>query len=181
MATKKTIEVKDTTQDSDIYGYFGGSITYTPQTLKDKKVPKAKQFTVDIEPMNDEDCTTINSLNKQEQLRMSLWYVSEDGKKFQEANEKLKAFTGNGSNFTDEDFASVQLLQAHRAKISNDKLKFEIVQKYVSNLSEPHPKAKSGVIRWATWNGLPVKIRADIYNEIVNISMLSEEDAINLQ
>ena len=181
MTTKKTIKVKEVIQDDSIYGYLGGAVTYSPASFKKSKVPKAKQFTVDIEPMSDEDCTAINSLNKTQQLRMSLWYVSEEGQQFTKANDKLIKFTGENSDFSDEDFASVQLLEKQRNLVSNDKEKFAIVQKYITNLSEPHPLYSDGIITDKAWQQMPKKYKADIYNAIIDMSMLTEDEAINLQ
>jgi len=178
---KKVVEVKEVVSDESIYGYLGGAVKYTPKVFKTMKVPKAKQFSVEIEPMSDEDCTAINSLNSSQQLMMSLWYVSEDGKRFTEANEKLSKFTGNEGEFTESDFADVQLLVAQRNKVNNDSQKFAIVQKYISNLSKPHPFSDAGVISDGAWANMPKKIKADIYNTIIDMSMLSESDAVNLQ
>jgi hypothetical protein len=182
MATaKKAIKVKEVLSDNSIYGYLGGVVTYTPKVFKEMRIPKAKQFSVDIEPMSDEDCTAINSLNRSQQLLMSLWYVSEDGKKFTEANKKLSKFTGDEADFTEDDFSSVQLLEKQRTKVNNDSYKFAIVQKYINNLSTPHPLAGTETIDDVAWGNMPKKIKADIYNAIIDMSMLSESDAVNLQ
>ena len=181
MTAKKTIQAKEVIQDDSIYGYLGGTETYTPLVFKEMKVPKKKQFTVDVEPMSDADCTTINSLNKTLQLKMSLWYHSEDGLKFQEANKKLTEFNGEGSDFTDADFDTVQSIERYKASINCDELKFSVVEKYITNLSAPHPLNAEGKIDSKAWQAMPKKIKADIYNRIVDISMLSESDAVNLQ
>lgn len=181
MEEKRVVEVKEVFEDSSIYGYLGGVVTYTPKVFEDMGVPKKKQFSVGIEPMSDEDCTAINSLNKEERLRMSLWYVSEEGKKFQEANEKLMKFTEDGDEFTDEDFDTIKLIEKHKDLIDTSEHKLKIVQKYIKNLSSPHPLAKKGIISDKAWRAMPLKIKADIYNAIIDISMLSEQDAINLQ
>jgi len=181
MATeKKTIKVKEVVSDDSIYGYLGGAVTITPPSLAERKVPKAKQFSVDIEPLSDEDCTAINSLNRSQQLLMSLWYVSEDGKRFTEANAKLTKFTGKNEDFTQEDFESVQLLEKQRAKVNNDSQKYAIVQKVVTNLKK-HPLAGDGVIDDLAWQRMRKEEKAFIYNSIIDMSMLSESDAVNLQ
>ena len=181
MSEKKTVEVKETFEDANIYGYFGGVQTITPQTLITREVPKEKQYTVDIEPMSDEDCTAINSLNKHENRRMLRWYSSKEGQKFQKANRKIQDFSGDMSSISDKDLDTLKLIEIQKTLVSTDAQKFDIVRKYVSNLSEPHPKAKSGVIVKKVWDNLPKSIKADIYNDIYNISMLSEDDAVNLQ
>jgi DNA-directed RNA polymerase len=181
MATeKKTIKVKEVISDDSIYGYLGGAVTITPPSLAERKVPKAKQFSVDIEPLSDEDCTTINSLNRSQQLLMSLWYVSEDGKKFTDANTKLAKFNGDNADFTAEDFKSVQLRETQMAKVNNDSQKFATVQKVITNLQK-HPLASDGVIDDLAWQRMRKQDKEFIYNSIIDMSMLSESDAINLQ
>jgi len=178
---KRVIEVKEVFNDASIYGYLGGKQEYTPFVFEEMKVPKEKQFSVNIEPMSDEDCTSINSLNKEESLRLSLWFGSEDGSKALEANSKLKQFDGDQSQFTDDDFKLVQSIVKKREELSTNAQKFSIVKKYISDLSKPHPLSKKGRITDKAWSVLPIKIKADIYNAIYDISILGESDAINLQ
>jgi hypothetical protein len=178
---KKVVEVKTVPSDVDIYGYLGGAVTFTPTAFKKMKVPKKKQFSVDIEPMSADDCTAINSLNKSEQMRMSLWYSSPQGKLFTEANEKLRDFKGDDNSFTDEDFNNVQSIVKQRALINTDAQKYKIVQNSISNLTAPHPLADGGVICDTAWDNMPQEIKAEIYNKCYDISYLGVDEAINLQ
>ena len=178
---KKVIQVKDVPSDVDIYGYLGGAITFTPTAFKKMKVPKKKQFSVDIEPMSADDCAAINSLNRSEQMRMSLWYSSPEGKLFTEANDKLKDFDGDTSKFTDEDFNNVQSIVRQRALVNTDSQKFKIVQNSISNLSEPHQLANTGVICDTAWDNMPKNIKAEIYNKCFDMSYLGNDEAVNLQ
>ena len=178
---KAVVKVKTVPSDSEIYGYLGGLTTFTPSVFKKMKVPKAKQFSVDIEPMSADDCTAINSLNRSEQMRMSLWYSSEQGKKFTEANDKLREFDGTGDAFTDEDFTNVQSIVKQRALVNTDSQKFKIVQNSISNLSKPHPLFSDGVISDKAWDNMPLEIKAEIYNQCYDMSYLGNDEAINLQ
>ena len=187
--TKKTVEVKETFRDDEIFGYLGGKKKITPAIFEDMGVPKAKQYTYKIEPMSDEDCVAIEALNRKESLQMSLWFSTEDGQKFTEANAKLQALQAKEDTkpedinkyFTDEDFADVMLIQKQRSKISTNTEKFEIVQKYISDLSKPHPLAQRGIITDEAWAVLPAKVKAEAYNRIYDISVLGLGEAINLQ
>ena len=181
MAEKTVVEVKEVLTDDEIFGYLGGKQKYTPKVFEEMGVPKAKQFSVNIEPMSDEDCATINSLNRIQSLKMTMWFASKEGQRFTKANNKLKEFDGDTKKFTEKDFDDVQLIVKQREKISNDKEKLKIVQKYISDLSKPHPLASKGTITDEAWGIIPNNIKADIYNRVYDISVLSQGDAVNLQ
>ena len=175
---KKVVEVKEVV--FDVFGYLGDIETYTPAIFKEKKVPKKDQYTVDIEPMSDRDCMAIKALNRQEATDFQLWLASNE--ESSKANAKwLKSVDNDKVKLTEKEYALISQMIQKREEFSTNSKKFKIVQKYISNLSAPHPLKSDGVISDKAWQGMPKAIKADIYNRIYDISSLNDADAINLQ
>ena len=177
-AEKNVVEIKEVSYD--VFGFLGDKEKYTPAIFKEKKVPKAKQYTIDIEPMSDADCVAIKTLNRQEITSFQLWLA--DNKDSSKANDKwIKSLTDTKIKLTEKEMILITEMIQKRESLKNNTAKFEIVQKYISNLSKPHPKAADGVIDTMAWERMPKAIKADIYNRIYDISMMNDADAINLQ
>ena len=177
--TEKTIcEVKEV--EFDVFGYLGDSEVYTPAIFEEKNVPKNKRYSVTIEPMNDDDCTTIRALNRQEMTQFQLWLS--DNTESVKANTKWLASTKDKKiTLTEKEMALISEMIQKREHFSTNSQKFKIVRNYISDLSKPHPNAGDGLIDLKVWERMPKAIKADIYNRIYDISMMSNSDAINLQ
>ena len=175
---KKVVEVKGV--EFDVFGFVAESETYTSKVFKEKKTPKKNHYTVDLEPMSDPDCVTINTLNRQESIQMSLWFA--ENQKHVDANNKwIASLDDNTIEVTSEDYILISEITQKREEFKKNSEKFAVVQKYISNLSAPHPLAGEGVISDKAWETIPAIIKADYYNRIYDISNMNEVDAINLQ
>lgn len=175
---KKVIDVKEVAFDP--FGFVAEKETYTTKVFQEKKVPKKDQYTVDLEPMSDADCVSINALNRQESILMQMWFA--EHQEHVEANNKwIKSLDDKTIEVTSQDYALIAEITQKREEFKKNAEKFAIVKKYVTNLSKPHPLAEEGEISVKAWDTLPLIIKADYYNRIYDISNVNEVDAINLQ
>lgn len=161
MATKKknVVDIKDV--EREIYGYRGGVMTYTPAVFDTLNVPEEKRYTVDIEPMSDEDCEAIRSINEGLQVELFLWA----GQNGIDTKSMFDTSKPEGLAFLKK---SKQIEPAAK--------KYSIIYKYLSNLQN-HP---DGELTEELWAATPNTIRADIYNKVYEISNVSNGEFTNL-
>jgi hypothetical protein len=174
---KQKIEVKKL-NSRDMFGYLGGKTKFTPkQAFKEMGFAKEDYFSVTIEPMNDDDCQAIRSYNTDKETQFAMW-MAEKGKAYTDA---MRVYTTESENLTKEQALLITEGVEKRRNCTHNREKLEVVQKYITQLTEPHPKASKGLINKSAWLRMPPLIKEEIYNEIVDISYMSNDEAINLQ
>jgi len=166
----EVVEVKEIYDD--ILGYNGEDLEYRPQYEKMGSLIVAP-YTVTLRPMSDSDMIEINTINRQTQLEYQVW-LSGKPKAFQNTlvNEVKKD--------TVEDLQPVMEANNYYRKIQKTAQKLAIARQYVSNIQGHTFLNCDGVVSGVDWVKLPVMVRADIYNKIVEISQVDEIDTINL-
>jgi hypothetical protein len=178
MAEKKTeVEVKKLT-DREMFGYLGGKTKFTPKkSFEELGFDKDNYFSITIEPMSDDDCQAIRSYNSDTDKQFTLWMAGK-GKAYTDA---MDAYNSKKKNLTTEQAELINEGVQVRRKETHNSEKLGVVQKYITKLTKPHPKASTGVIDTNAWLRMPSLIKEEIYNEIIDISYMSNDDAINLQ
>lgn len=171
------IEVKKLS-GREMFGYLGGKTKFTPKkSMMAMGFAEEDYYSVTIEPMSDEDCETIRSYNADTENQFGLW-MAEKGKDYTDA---MRVYTESAEKLTKEQATLINEGVAKRKECKHNREKFSLVQKYITSLTKPHPEAKTGEINKKAWRLMPIGIKQEIYNEIIEISYMSNDEAINLQ
>jgi hypothetical protein len=116
----------------------------------------------------------VATINKNALIQLHSWILSQPV-------EYAKLYEGaTGRDLTLEETLILAEINQKRKSFDRYAQKLAIARQYVSNLTAPHENECKGVLSGVTWQSLPIKVRADIYNKIVEISNVSEADEINL-
>ena len=178
MASKKdktVVEVKEVY--TDVFGYNGGEMEYSPIVFDSLNVHESQRFTVTIKPLSDADCVAIRTINAKLYADLALFNssLSDEAKRVEKEVQSKIANLKKGQQAEDvitDDEANVYLaLQKQRGALDNISEKFKIVFPYISGFDGLTAE------KWASMHN---KIREDIYNKIIEISNVSLGETINL-
>ena len=173
---KEKIEVKKL-NSREMFGYLGGKMVFTPKkAMETLGFTKEDYFSVTIEPMNDDDCQSIRSYNSDSASQFAMW-MAEKGKEY---TDTMNAYNNNDPMTPEQARLFNEGVEMRRTTTHNTE-KLDLVQQYITKLTEPHPEAGKGAINKKAWLRMPPTIKEEIYNEIIDISYMGNDEAINLQ